>query len=143
METIYRLGVKYKKSGVIFSDISPDLAVFIRFSLIASPTVHNALNCHAALIYSIRNTGSRPSGLPWKKIKNTFPNGKKFRSYPSVKIGRFAVVKEYQSQHIGAQLMSVIKVLLSDDNIYWRSVSLLLMHTAALLISIDTMASKS
>ena len=38
-------------------------------------------------------------GSQWKKIKDTFPDGKKFRSYPSVKIGRFAVAKEYQSQH--------------------------------------------
>ena len=57
-------------------------------------------------------------GSQWKKIKDTFPDGKKFRSYPSVKIGRFAVAKEYQSQHIGAQLISIIKALLSDDNIY-------------------------
>ena len=27
----------------------------------------------------------------WKKIKDSFPEGKRFRSYPSIKIGRFAV----------------------------------------------------
>ena len=31
-------------------------------------------------------------GSQWKKIKDTFPDGKKFRSYPSVKIGHLNFV---------------------------------------------------
>ena len=27
----------------------------------------------------------------WKKVKDSFPDGKRFRSYPAIKIGRFAV----------------------------------------------------
>ncbi|MBQ0086361.1 MAG: hypothetical protein KBS72_01575 [Bacteroidales bacterium] len=47
-------------------------------------------------------------GSQWKKIKDTFPDGKKFRSYPSVKIGRFAVAKGYQSQHIGGHVQNPV-----------------------------------
>ena len=45
----------------------------------------------------------------WKKIKDSFPEGKRFRSYPSIKIGRFAVSIKYRGQNIGTKLMNMIK----------------------------------
>ena len=45
----------------------------------------------------------------WKKIKDSFPDGKRFRSYPSIKIGRFAVSMDYRGQNIGSQLMDMLK----------------------------------
>ena len=54
----------------------------------------------------------------WKKIKDSFPDGKKFRSYPTIKIGRFAVSLDYRGRNIGTELMVLIKELLSNDRIY-------------------------
>ena len=55
-------------------------------------------------------TGSR-----WKKIKAQFPVSKQFRSYPTVKIGRFAVSMDYRGQGIGSELMNLIKDLLNTE----------------------------
>lgn len=54
----------------------------------------------------------------WKKIKDSFPDNKHFRSYPSIKIGRFAVSKDYRGQHIGSDLMAMIKTLLNKNQDY-------------------------
>ena len=51
----------------------------------------------------------------WKGIKDSFPEGKQFRSYPSVKIGRFAVDKHYQGNHIGIDVMNIIKTMLTSE----------------------------
>ena len=44
--------------------------------------------------------------------RDNFPDGKRFRSYPSIKIGRFAVSKDYRGHQIGSELLSTIKYLL-------------------------------
>lgn len=49
----------------------------------------------------------------WKKIKDSFPDNKHFRSYPSIKIGRFAVSIDYKGQHVGTDLMAMIKSILN------------------------------
>lgn len=54
----------------------------------------------------------------WKKVKDSFPDGKRFRSYPSIKIGRFAVSIDYRGQNIGKELMILIKKLLNTDQNY-------------------------
>lgn len=51
-------------------------------------------------------------GSRWKKIKANFPKDKQFRSYPAIKIGRFAVSKDYRGRNIGTELMALIKDLL-------------------------------
>ena len=51
----------------------------------------------------------------WKIIKDSFPDGKRFRSYPSIKIGRLAVDLNYRGQHIGTKLIDIIKSLLDRD----------------------------
>ena len=48
-------------------------------------------------------------GSRWKKIRDCFPKSKQFRSYPCVKIGRFAVALEYRGRRIGTELMDNIK----------------------------------
>ena len=45
----------------------------------------------------------------WKKIKDSFPEGKQFRSYPSIKIGRFAVSVDYRGQNVGSWLLDILK----------------------------------
>lgn len=54
----------------------------------------------------------------WKKIKNSFPDGKKFSSYPAIKIGRFAVSIDYRGQQIGSKLMNILKDMLNSNSIY-------------------------
>lgn len=54
----------------------------------------------------------------WKKIRDSFPDSKHFRSYPSIKIGRFAVSKDYRGQHVGSDLMAMIKTLLNENQDY-------------------------
>lgn len=51
----------------------------------------------------------------WKKIKDSFPEGKRFRSYPSIKIGRFAVSLNYRGRNIGSDLMDSIKQILNNE----------------------------
>ena len=51
----------------------------------------------------------------WRGIRDSFPEGKRFRSYPSVKIGRFAVAKEYKGRHLGTMLMNTVKGLISSE----------------------------
>ena len=45
----------------------------------------------------------------WKKIKDSFPVSKQFRSYPCIKIGRFAVSVDCHGQNIGRWLMNKLK----------------------------------
>ena len=51
----------------------------------------------------------------WKGIKDSFPENKRFRSYPTIKIGRFAVERAYQGQHIGSALMDQLKLFLKKE----------------------------
>lgn len=52
----------------------------------------------------------------WKKIKDSFPDGKRFRSYPSIKIGRLAVSQDYKGRHLGTHVMNVIKSIVSSNS---------------------------
>lgn len=58
------------------------------------------------------------TGNQWRKIKDRFPKGKKFSSYPAIKIGRFAVSSHYQGRNIGTMLMNLIKDRLDTDRNY-------------------------
>jgi len=51
----------------------------------------------------------------WKDIKDSFPENKRFRSYPTIKIGRFAVALAYHGQHIGSTLMDHLKLFLKNE----------------------------
>ena len=55
-------------------------------------------------------------GSRWKKIRSNFPQGKQFRSYPTIKIGRFAVSKDYRGQQVGRRLMNIVKDLLHQGS---------------------------
>ena len=55
-------------------------------------------------------------GSRWKKIREGFPQSKQFRSYPSVKIGRFAVALDYRGRNIGSDLMGLLKELLKSEH---------------------------
>lgn len=56
-----------------------------------------------------RISRSEITGSRWKKIKAAFPVSKQFRSYPCVKIGRFAVSVDYKRKNVGTWLMDKLK----------------------------------
>ena len=51
----------------------------------------------------------------WRKIKKLFPHAKHFGSYPAVKLGRFAISRQYRGCGVGSKLMDVIKRRLKQD----------------------------
>ena len=54
----------------------------------------------------------------WRRFKKQFPQGKQFSSYPSIKIGRFAVSIKQTHSGIGTNLLGWIKLnLLNDSNL--------------------------
>lgn len=54
----------------------------------------------------------------WRKVKKKFPHEKHFSSYPSIKIGRFAVSLNYKGQGIGCKIMLFLKYMLHEENAY-------------------------
>lgn len=54
----------------------------------------------------------------WKKIRDSYPVGKKFGSYPAIMIGRFAVSSAYKGRNIGTNLMNLLKGMLADNPSY-------------------------
>ncbi len=58
------------------------------------------------------------SNNKWKKIKKEFPEGKQFSSYPAIKIGRFAVSREYRGLNFGTDLMVMLKDMLNNNPNY-------------------------
>ena len=57
------------------------------------------------------------SNAQWyKRFHKTMPEGKKFRSYPAVKIGRFGVNSSYQNQGLGTIVLDYIKALFITNN---------------------------
>ena len=51
----------------------------------------------------------------WRKLRKRFPHSKHFGSYPSVKLGRFAVSVFYRNRGLGSELMDAVKGLLLQD----------------------------
>lgn len=78
---------------------------------IANTFVLEDNGCIAAYFCLLNDKVSRVevTNSRWKKIKDSFPEGKRFRSYPAIKIGRFAVSKEYQDRNIGSMLLDLLK----------------------------------
>ena len=57
------------------------------------------------------------SGNQWKKrIRSLFPDPKQLRDYPSMKIGRLAVSKNYQRKNIGQNILNILKILFVTEN---------------------------
>lgn len=73
------------------------------------------------LYFSLSNDKILAKTLPknfWRKIKNKFPHQKHRGDYPAVKIGRFAVSKDYHQcpEHWGTKAMDFIKHWMVTDN---------------------------
>lgn len=86
-------------------------------------TVTYCLNLDGEIIlyFSLSNDKILADTLPksfWRKIKDKFPHDKHRRDYPAVKIGRFAVGKDYRQspEHWGTKTMDFIKRWMVTDN---------------------------
>lgn len=49
-------------------------------------------------------------------IRDHFPENKRFRSYPAVKIGRLGVDSEFQKSGLGTEILDYIKMLFVNNN---------------------------
>ena len=49
-------------------------------------------------------------------IRDHFPENKRFRSYPAVKIGRLGVDSEFQKSGLGTEILDYIKMLFVTNN---------------------------
>lgn len=58
------------------------------------------------------------SNNQWKKLKKGFPEKKQFSSYPAIKIGRFAVSTSKRGEHLGSELMDMLKKMLNSNPNY-------------------------
>jgi GNAT superfamily N-acetyltransferase len=52
----------------------------------------------------------------WNRLNRKIPNNKRSRSYPCVKVGRFATHKDYAGQGIGREVLNYIKYWFIDNN---------------------------
>ena len=60
-------------------------------------------------------TKQEVSKADWRRFKKQFPHGKQFSSYPSIKIGRFAVSDQQAHSGIGTNLLGWIKLQLLNS----------------------------
>jgi len=57
------------------------------------------------------------SNRKWKNLfRDRFPNNKRFRSYPAVKLGRLGVNNNFQNQGIGKSILDFLKYLFISNN---------------------------
>ena len=56
------------------------------------------------------------SNKEWEDFRSVFPEGKKLRGYPAVKIGRLGVCKKFRRTGIGTDLLDTIKMSFLTNN---------------------------
>lgn len=84
-------------------------------------TYYLDINGEIVLYFSLSNDKILANTLPknfWRKIKSKFPHNKHRSDYPAVKIGRFAVSKNFRNRpdHWGTKAMDFIKRWMVTDN---------------------------
>lgn len=100
-------------NAFLLEDAKPSLKLHIANTFILED------NGHIVAYFCLLNdrvSRSEIIGSRWKKIRDCFPQSKQFRSYPSVKIGRFAVARNYHGRNIGSELMGLLKDLLKMEH---------------------------
>lgn len=69
--------------------------------------------------FTLSNASIRVDDLPnarKKKIEKDIPHVKSFKDYPATLLGRLGVNQEFQSKHIGSDLMNFIKYWFVDSH---------------------------
>ena len=70
------------------------------------------INDRVAAYFSLLNdkvSRTDVSKSAWRKLKKLFAHSKHRSNYPAIKIGRFAVCKDFASQGLGSVIMDAIK----------------------------------
>lgn len=77
----------------------------------------DTINNHTVAYFSLLNDkiSSDPTAR-WNKLSRHISNNKRRKHYPAVKIGRFAVSREYSHQGIGSDIINYIKYLFTNGN---------------------------
>ena len=98
-------------NNFLFEDAMPSLELRIANTFILEDD-----GCIVAYFCLLNDKVSKNEviGSRWKKIRANFPRDKQFSSYPTIKIGRFAVSLDYRGRNIGSDLMGMIKRLLPE-----------------------------
>lgn len=52
----------------------------------------------------------------WNKLNRKISNRKRRKTYPSVKVGRFAVSRNYEGHGIGSEILNFIKIFFIEGN---------------------------
>ncbi len=52
----------------------------------------------------------------WNRLSRGISNSKRRKTYPSVKIGRLAVAKDYEGNDIGSDILNFIKIAFTNKN---------------------------
>lgn len=69
--------------------------------------------------FTLSNASIHVDGLPnsrKKKVERNIPHSKSFRDYPAVLIGRLGVNMDFQSRHVGSELITFIKYWFVDSH---------------------------
>ncbi len=69
--------------------------------------------------FTLANAGIRVSDLPnarKKKVEANIPHIKSLKDYPALLIGRLGVSKDFQSMHIGSEVLDFIKAWFVEPN---------------------------
>jgi len=98
-------------NNFLFDDAKPSLALRIANTFILE--VDGRIAAYFCLLND-KISKDEVIGSRWKKIKATFPKDKQFRSYPTIKIGRFAVSKDFRGKNIGSDMMKKLKLMLYE-----------------------------
>lgn len=96
-------------NNFLFEDAKPSLGSLLSVTyLIENET-------HTVAYFSLLNDKISIDNFPSKRkfyrfFRDTYPAGKRYDSYPSLKIGRLAVNKEFSGTGIGTKLLDYIKI---------------------------------
>lgn len=79
------------------------------------------INDRVAAYFSLLNdkvSRTDASKSAWRKLKKLFAHSKHRSNYPAIKIGRFAVCKDFASQGLGSVIMDAIKQSVNEKSQY-------------------------
>ncbi len=79
------------------------------------------INDRLAAYFSLLNdkvSRTDVSKSAWRKLKKLFAHSKHRSNYPAIKIGRFAVCKDFASQGLGSVIMDAIKQSVNEKSQY-------------------------
>ena len=79
------------------------------------------INDRVAAYFSLLNdkvSRTDVSKSAWRKLKKLFAHSKHRSNYPAIKIGRFAVCKDFASQGLGSLIIDAIKQSVNEKSQY-------------------------